>query len=193
LQETFHAYGGQLRMSEALRAGISRYTFYRARDEGLIEPVARGVYRLAELPPLGHPDLIAAMSRFPGAVLCLESALSWHEITTQIPHHVHLAVARGARLPKLDYPPVRGYRYSEVAFGAGIEEFLEDGLILRIYSAEKTLADCFKFRNRMGMDVVLEALKLYRKRQAPQFNKVLEYARICRVEKVIRPYLEAVL
>jgi len=88
---------------------------------------------------------------------------------------------------------VRGYRYSEVAFGAGIEEFLEDGLILRIYSAEKTLADCFKFRNRMGMDVVLEALKLYRKRQAPQFNKVLEYARICRVEKVIRPYLEAVL
>ena len=187
----FRAHGGQLRLSEALALGLNRYQFYKLRDQGVIEPVSRGLYRLAELPPVGDPDLVAVATRFPRAVLCLVSALAWHGLTTQIPRRIDLAVARNARLPVLDYPPVRGYRFSGKRFASGIERRDLDGIELRVYAPEKTLADCFAFRNSLGMDVVLEALGLYRKRQQPDYTRLLEYARICRVEKLMRPYLEA--
>ena len=157
----------------------------------MIEPVSRGLYRLAALPPIENPDLVAAATRFPNAVICLISALDWHGITTQIPHQVHLAVERDARLPVLDYPPVAGYRFSGQAFSAGIEQVEVDGMSLHVYDPEKTLADCFKFRNRIGMDVVLEALELYRTRKTFLPGKLMEYARICRVANVMAPYLEA--
>lgn len=189
----FRARGGQLRLSEALRLGVNRYQFYRLRDQGVIESVSRGLYRLTDLPPVAHPDLVATAARFPRAVLCLVSALDWHALTTQIPRAIDLAVARQARLPVQDYPPVRGHRFSGKRFSSGIEEHDIDGTWLRVYSAEKTLADCFAARNRIGMDVVLEAVRLYGERASPQYNKVLEYAAICRVEKVMRPYLEAAL
>ncbi|MFL1467005.1 type IV toxin-antitoxin system AbiEi family antitoxin domain-containing protein [Marinobacter sp. HN1S83] len=193
LQTLFCQHGGQLRLSEALARGYSRYQFYQLRDEGVIEPVSRGLYRLADLPPIENPDLVTAASRFPNAVLCLISALDWHGITTQIPHQVHLAVERGARLPVLDYPPVAGYRLSGRAFSAGIEQVDVDGITLNVYNPEKTLADCFKFRNRIGMDVVLEALELYRTRKTFLPGKLMEYARICRVANVMAPYVEAKL
>lgn len=193
LQTLFRQQGGKLRLSEALTLGISRYQFYRLRDEGLIEPVSRGLYRLADLPPIDNPDLVATATRFPHAVLCLISALDWHGITTQIPHQVHLAVERDARLPVLDYPPVAGYRFSGQAFSTGIEQVEVDDITLQVYNPEKTLADCFKFRNRIGMDVVLEALELYRNRKTFRPGKLMEYASICRVAKVMAPYVEAKL
>jgi predicted transcriptional regulator of viral defense system len=193
LQTLFRQHGGQLRLSEALARGYSRYQFYQLRDDGLIEPVSRGLYRLADLPPIENPDLMAAATRFPNAVLCLISALDWHGITTQIPHQVHLAVARDARLPVLDYPPVAGYRFSGQAFSAGIEQVDVDGINLHVYSPEKTLADCFKFRNRIGMDVALEALELYRTRKTFRPGKLMEDARICRVANVMAPYVESKL
>lgn len=186
----FRAHGGQLRMHEALAAGISRYQLYRMRDEGVLESLSRGLYRLAELPPVSNPDLVTVALRFPNAVLCLISALSWHGITTQIPHQIHLAVSRTARLPKLDYPPIQPYRFAEKAFGAGIEQVTIDGASLQVYSAEKTLADSFKFRNKIGQDVALEALQLYRERKRIKPAEILKFARICRVEQVMRPYLE---
>lgn len=191
--ELFRAHGGQLRMNEALRLGINRYQLYKMRDEGVIVPVSRGLYRLASLPPVSHPDLVAVAARYPNAVLCLVSALSWHEITTQIPRRIDLAVERDARLPAQDYPPVRGYRFSGERFTSGVEEHTVDGITMKVYSAEKTLADCFRFRNRLGMDVVLEALKLYPERRTARYDEVLKYARICRVESIMRPYLEASL
>jgi predicted transcriptional regulator of viral defense system len=187
----FRAHGGQLRLSEALALGLNRYQFYKLRDQGVIEPVSRGLYRLAELAPVSDPDLVAVATRFPRAVLCLVSALAWHGLTTQIPRRIDLAVARNARLPVLDYPPVRGYRFSGERFTSGIERHDVDGIVLQLYSPEKTLADCFAFRNSLGMDVVLEALELYRKRRQPDYAQILKYARICRVEKPMRPYLEA--
>lgn len=193
VQTVFRQHGGQLRISEALALGINRYQFYRLRDEGLIEPVSRGLYRLADLPPIENPDLVAAATRFPNAVLCLISALDWHGITTQIPHAVHLAVERNTRLPALDYPPVYGYRFSGQAFSEGIEQAVADGISLQVYNPEKTLADCFKFRNRIGMDVVLEALELYRVRKTFRPGKLMEYAKMCRVGKVMAPYVEAKL
>lgn len=191
LQSLFREHGGQLRLSEALARGYSRYQFYQLRDEGLIEPFSRGLYRLADLPQVENPDLMAAATRFPHSVLCLISALDWHGITTQIPHKVHLAVERDARLPVLDYPPVAGYRFSGRAFSAGIDRVDVDGIVLNVYNPEKTLADCFKFRNRIGIDVVLEALELYRTRKTFLPGRLMEYARICRVANVMAPYLEA--
>ena len=191
--EIFHQHGGQLRMSEALAAGISRYMLYSLRDKGLIEQVSRGIYRLAELPPIGNPDLVTVALRFPNAVVCLTSALAYHGLTTQIPHEVSVAVSRNSRIPSLDFPPVRAHKFAETVFNAGVEEHQIDGVPVRIYNPEKTLADCFKFRNKLGMDVVLEALKLDRSRKKFNFDTVLKYARICRVEKAMKPYLEAIL
>lgn len=192
-EEIFRRHGGQLRMSEALAYGISRYSLYMLRDRGIVEPVSRGIYRLAELPPMGNPDLVTVSLRFPKAVVCLVSALAFHDMTTQIPRAVSVVVPRGSRPPSLDYPPVRAHRFSTQAYEHGIETHLMDGAEVKVYSREKTLADSFKFRNRIGMDVVLEALRLYRGRHGFNPGAVLGSARVCRVENVMRPYLEAML
>jgi len=192
-EEVFRKHGGQLRMSEAIGYGISRYSLYKMRDLGIIEQVSRGIYRLVDLPPISNPDLVIVGLRFPNAVVCLISALSYHEITTQIPHEISVAITRNARIPSYESPPIRAYKFSTEAFNAGIERHQIDGVSVQIYNAEKTLADCFKYRNKLGMDVVLEAFKLYRSQKKYNLNKLLKYARICRVEKVMKPYLEATL
>lgn len=192
-EQIFRAHGGQLRMSEAIDLGITRYMLYSLRDNGTIEQVTRGVYRLVELPPITNPDLVTVSLRFPNAIICLISALSYHKITTQIPHEVSVAVPRGSRIPRLDYPPLRVHRFSNAAHQSGVEKYRIDGVVVHIYSPEKTLADCFKFRNKIGMDVVLEALKLYKERKKFNVDELLRHAKICRIDNVMRPYLEAML
>ncbi len=192
-KEIFREHGGQLRMSEAIAHGITRYMLYALRDRGVIEPVSRGIYRLVELPPIGNPDLVTVSLRYPNAVICLVSALAYHDITTQIPHEVSVAVPRDSRVPSLGYPPIRAHRFSPAAYKPGIETHRIDGVPVKVYNREKTLADCFKFRNKIGMDVVLEALKLHKARNGFDLGELLEYAKICRVEQVMRPYLEATL
>jgi len=190
-RDFFRRHGGILRTSEALKAGINRKALYAMRDMGLVEWLSRGIFRLKELPHLTNPDLVIAASRIPQGVICLISALVHHKLTTQIPHEIQIAILRGKkRPPQIDYPPVRSYQYSEKSFIAGIEIYEMDGMKVRIYSPEKTLADCFKFRNKIGMDVFLEALKLWRVRRNRKINKLLLYAKTNRVEKQIRPYLE---
>ena len=183
--------GGALRTGEALRAGIHPRTLYALRDSGELEQISRGVYRLAELPPLTDPDLVAVAKRIPHGVVCLISALAMHELTTQIPHAVHIAVERGTRCPALNHPPLRVFLFSGAAFTAGVDERSIDGVPVRVYDAEKTLADCFKFRHRLGLDVATEALRMYRRRRGANLQRVYEYAQVCRVARVIRPYLEA--
>jgi len=183
--------GGTLRTREALAAGVHPTTLYAMRDSGELEPLARGVYRLTSLPPLSEPDLATVAMRCPQCVVCLISALSFHELTTQIPHAVHIALARNARTPRIEHPPIAAYRFSGDAFTAGVESHDIDGIDVRIYGAEKTVADCFKYRNKIGLDIALEALRAYRERRGSQLQRVLEYARVCRVEAVMRPYLEA--
>jgi predicted transcriptional regulator of viral defense system len=189
----FRKHGGQLRMSEAIAHGITRYMLYSLRDKGIIEQVSRGFYRLVELPPISNPDLVTVSLRFPNAVICLISALSYHNVTTQIPHVVSVAVPRDSRIPSLDYPPVQAHRFSNDAYNSGIENHSIDGVPIKIYTPEKTLADCFKFRNKIGMDVVIEALKLYRSRQQFNLEKLLTYAEVCRVKNIMTPYLEATI
>ena len=189
----FKKHGGILRTSQALKAGIHPATLYAMRDSGEIEVISRGVFRLSDIPPLGNPDLVTVASRVPHGVICLISALSFYELTTQIPHEVHVALQRGAEEPRLDYPPIRTYRFTGEAFTAGVDIHDLDGVSVRIYSLEKTLADCFKFRNKVGLDTVIEAIRFYRERRKIKVDDLMRYATICRVNKIMRPYLEAIL
>jgi len=189
----FKKHGGILRTAQTLRAGIHPGTLYAMRDSGALEVVSRGVYRLANSPPLGNPDLVTVATRVPGGVICLISALAFHELTTQIPHEVHVALPRGAEEPRLDHPPIKTYRFTGEAFTKGVEAHKLDGVSVRIYSPEKTLADCFKFRNQVGLDTVIEAVRFYRERRSIKVDDLMRYAGICRVKKIIRPYLEAIL
>jgi predicted transcriptional regulator of viral defense system len=191
--KAFRTSRGMLRTRDALQAGIHPRTLYELRDSGQIEQLSRGLFRLVDAPTLGHPDLVTVALKIPEGVLCLISALAWHELTTQIPHEIYVAIPRGAEAPRLDYPPVRHFWFSGRAYSEGIETQDVDGVPLRVYSREKTLADCFKHRNRIGLDTVLEALKTYRQQGPVNTEALLRYAAICRVQRVMTPYLEAVL
>jgi predicted transcriptional regulator of viral defense system len=182
-----------LKMTEAIRAGVHRRTLYALRDAGILEQLGRGLYRLAEAPQLGNPDLVAVARRVPKGVVCLLSALAYHGLTTQITHEVYLAVPRNAEPPRIDYPPVRVFRVGKRAFAEGIETHELDDFPVRIYSREKTLADCFKYRTTVGLDTAVEALRRYRDQGRVNVDAILCAARACRVENIMRPYLEATL
>ncbi len=162
-------------------------------ESGALRRLSRGLYRLADLPPVSNPDLIVVARKFPQAVICLVSALAFHELTTHVPHVVDIAVPRGTERPVIDYPPLQVFWLSKPAWKEGIETHTIDGVPVRIYSAAKSIADSFKYRSKIGLDVALEALKLYRQRRDFDPNALMKYARICRVERVMRPYLEALL
>lgn len=189
----FKKHGGVLRTRQVLEYGLHPRTLYEMRDTGVLETLSRGLYRLSDLPPVGDPDHVTVALKVPNTVFCLLSALAYHDMTTQIPHELYIALPRGAEPPRLKYPPIRLFWFSGKAFSEGIETYEQDGASLRVYSPEKTLADCFKYRNKIGMDTVLEALKFYRQRKKVKIDRLLNYARICRVEKVMRPYLEVTL
>lgn len=190
--KVFRSRGGLLTSTEAIRAGIHPRDLYGMRDAKLIEQLSRGLYRLSGLPPLANPDFVTVARRVPEGVLCLISALAYHELTTQIPHDIYLALKMGARTPKLDHPPIRTFHFSGKAFTEGIEERKVDGVPFRIYSPEKTLADCFKYRSIVGLDTALEALRAYWRKRGAKVDELVKYAKICRVDNVMKPYLEAI-
>ena len=183
---------GYLRASQAIRLGISPKTLYELLQAGVIERASRGLYRLANAPLTEHVDLIEVAQRVPRGVICLISALAYHDLTTQIPHQVYLALPNDAEKPRLEHPPLRLFWLTEKSYQAGIEQYMLGGVPVRMYNQEKTLADCFKFRNKIGLDIGLEALKRYRETRSLEIERILAYARINRVEKVMRPYLEAI-
>jgi len=189
----FRQQGGTLRTSEAIRLGIHPRTLYAMRDAGILERLSRGLYRLAELPPLSHPDLVTVARKVPQGVICLLSALDFHEVTTQIPHAVHVAVENKAQTPRLEYPPLRIFRFSGRAWTEGVAIHELDGTAVQMYNPAKSVADIFKYRRQLGVDVAIEALKLYRQRQDFALDELLRYARVCRVGNVMKPYLEALL
>ena len=196
IEEAKHIFvkqGGILRTSEAIKHGIHPRTLYYMRDHNHLDVLCRGTYRLSDLEPVTNMDLITVATKVESGVICLISALSYHEITTEIPHEIYMAISRQTFYPKLKHPPIRFFRFSENAFSAGIEIHVMNGVNVKIYSAEKTIADCFKYRNKLGLDVVLEALKLWRKNKNARIDKLMEYANICRVHNIMKPYVEAIL
>ena len=191
--QIFRSHGGILRTGEALDLGIHQRTLYALRDQGKLERLDRGLYRLADLPPLSDPDIVTVARKIPDGVICLISALHYHDMTTQIPHTVSIAVRRGKEPPRLKYPPTKIYPFSGAAFSEGIEPHVIDSTHVQVYSPEKTIADCFKYRNKIGMDTVREAIDLYRSHKKSKPRELLKFAKVCRVEKIMRPYLEAML
>mgnify|MGYP003663126750 CR=1 FL=1 len=186
-------HGGMIRMADAIRLGISRNALYSLRDTGRLEQLARGLYRLADMPPLGSPDLVTVAQKVPHGVIYLLSALAFHELTTQIPHEVWIAVPRNSEPPRLTYPPIRVARLRDVAYRIGIEKHRVDDIDVRIYCREKTIVDCFCRRNEVGIDVVVESVKAYRSQQNRNVDLIMEYAKQLRAASAIRPYLEALV
>lgn len=189
----FRKAGGILAMSTALALGIHRRELYALRDSGHLEVISRGLYRLVEMPELSLPDFIPVAKKIRGGVICLISALAFHEITTQIPHFVYVALPAAAHRPAIAQPPMRYFWYNEKLLTTGVEEHTIDGCIVKIFNVEKTLIDCVKFRNKIGMDLVLEALKMYWQRGDANLDKLFEYAKLFRVEKILRPIMETIV
>jgi predicted transcriptional regulator of viral defense system len=176
--------------SEVAESGIHTNTLSRLVRAGEIERVSRGRYRLPDAPVTEHHGLALVAAAVPKSVVCLISALSFHQIGTQLPHQVWIAVDRRARGPSLEHPPLRVLRFSGTALTEGIETHRIEGIAVRVYSPAKTIADLFKYRNKIGLDVALEALREGWRERRFTIDEVHRYARICRVERVMTPYLE---
>jgi len=175
---------------EIAAAGIHRQALTRLVEAGKLERVARGLYRLPEQAATEHHGLVLASIAMPQATVCLLSALQFHQIGTQLPSQVWIAIDRRARQPSLTYPPLRVMRYSGEALTAGVETHRLEGRAVRVYSVAKTLADCFKYRHKIGLDVVLEALRDAWRARRFSMDDLHRQAGICRVQRVMQPYLE---
>ncbi len=182
---------GVLRPRDLDAEGIPRAYLKRLHDRGLLVRLGRGLYATADRDLGEHETLVAACKAVPHGVVCLLSALRFHEMTTQAPHEVWLAIDRKARAPERSGVPLRVVRFSGAALTERVEESVVEGVPVRVYAAAKTVADCFKYRNKVGLDVALEALREYRRLRKGGADDLWRYAQICRVGNVMRPYLEA--
>lgn len=183
---------GMLRPADLQGVGAARMTLTRMAASGQLEKVGRGLYRLPGANASEHETLTAVATRVPQAVFCLLTALQFHGLTTQLPRQVWIAMPRGSHVPKLDYPPVKMVQFTGEAYTEGVEVFERDQVSLRVYGAAKTVADCFKHRNKIGLDVALEALRDARAQKKASADDLWHFAKICRVANVMRPYLEAI-
>ena len=184
--------GGFLRASDLLKQGVSTIALTRLVAAGKLLRVSRGVYGLPDQTISEHRSLAEAAVRVPQGVICLLSALQFHEIGTQAPFEVWLALPNKLATPKLDHPSIRTVRMSDAALSAGKEIISIDGVQVPIFNAAKTIADCFKYRNKIGLDVALEALREAWNEQKVTIDALWHFATINRVANVMRPYLEAI-
>ncbi len=184
---------GILRPCDLEAIGIPRVVLTRLTASGQLDKIGRGLYRLPTAKISEHVDLETIGTKIPQAVFCLFTALRFHELTTQMPHQTWIAMPRGSHSPKIDYPPIKMVQYSGDAYGEGIEVHQRDQVQIRVYSAAKTIADCFKHRNKIGLDVALEALQEGWRYKRVDMNELWHFAKICRVANVMRPYMEAIV
>ena len=184
---------GVIRAKELRTRGIHPQYIKQLEQEGQIIRTARGVYTLTDLDLTEHQSLIEVSVRVPHGVVCLLSALSFHDITTQAPFEVWLAIANSARTPCEELIPLRIVYMSGDSFNSGIEEHLISTKPVKVYNLPKTVADCFKYRNKIGLDVALEALKESWNQNKVTMDSLWHYAKICRVQNVMRPYLESLI
>lgn len=183
---------GMLRTVDLQNAGIPRTILSRLTASGELEKIGRGLYRLPNVQTSEYEMLATVAVKVPQAVFCLLSALQFHELTTQLPRQIWIAMPRGSHIPKIDYPPVKMIQFTGEAYSEGIEIYERDQVKLRVYSVAKTIADCFKHRNKIGLDVAIEALRDARAKKKASANDLWHYAKICRVTNIMRPYLEVI-
>lgn len=190
--QTYLRRAGTARSRDLVAAGITRSHLSRMVAAGQIVRVARGLYALPEYRSTEHGVLAEVTQRAPGVLFCLLTALQLHELTTQSPFEVWIAIGNKDHPPRLSYPPLRTVRFSPAALKAGVEVRRVDGATVRVTNVAKTVADCFKFRNKIGLDVALEALREARRAKKASADELWRYAKLNRVANVMRPYLEAV-
>ena len=165
----------------------------RLVDDGSVERVARGLYRVADAEPTEHYTLAAVCARVPGAIVCLLSALSVHGLGTQLPWQEWIAIPHKARTPRLPELPVRVVRFSGASLRYGVESAVFEGVPARITTPARTVVDCFRYRNKLGLDTALEALRDSLDRRTATVDEIMRAASVCRARTVIEPYVEAVL
>ena len=193
LQKIMHyvAEHGIVRPRDIEAIGFPREYLVRLHRRGKVNRPSRGIYTLPDANVTEWHSYAQVAKRLPEGVICLLSALAFHEITTQSPPSVWIALRKGARTPTLASPSLRIVRLYGPSLTGGIENHKIEGVPVRVYSAAKTVADCFKFRNKIGLDVAIEALKDCLRQEKASVNEVYRYAKVCRVSNVIRPYMEA--
>ena len=184
---------GLIRPCDLIPMGISRVSLTRAVRRGQLERVGRGLYGLPGREVSAHGSLAEVGRRVPRGVVCLLSALRFHGLTTQAPFEVWLAIENKSLAPKLEYPPLRIVRFSGAALTEGVEEHVVDGVTVHITGVAKTVADCFKYRNKIGLDVAMEALREAWHEKRMTSDDIWRYAKVCRVANVMRPYLESLV
>jgi predicted transcriptional regulator of viral defense system len=182
---------GSVSREDVADANIHTQTLSRLVRAGALQRVARGLYRLPSTPITQNHSLALVAALAPNAVVCLLSALSFHQIGTQLPHDVWIALDRRARRPALKFPPLRVVRFGGAALAQGIETHRIEGETVRVYKVAKTIADAFKYRNKIGLEIALEALREGWRARRFTMDEIYRYARVCRVERVMQPYLEA--
>jgi predicted transcriptional regulator of viral defense system len=185
--------GGTARSRELVAAGLTRSEISRRVAAGDLARLARGLYALPDYQSGEHGALAEVAKRAPRVVFCLLTALRYHDLTTQAPHEVWIAIGNKDHPPRIDYPRLRTVRFAPAALAAGVETRRVDGTPIRVTSVAKTVADCFKFRSKVGLDVALEALREARRSRRASVDELWHHARVDRVVNVMRPYLEAVL
>lgn len=171
---------------------IPRHALRLLNRRGAVQRVARGVYVSAHLQPSEHHTLVEACVRVPSGVVCLLSALRFHGLTTQQPFRIWMALEEKAWQPRVDYPPLHFVRFSGAAWTYGVERHVVEGVTLRVYSPAKTVADCFKYRNKIGIDVAVEALRETWRQRRATMDELWRAAAACRMMRVITPYLQAI-
>jgi len=185
---------GILRVRDVTEKGVHPEYLRRLVDKGLLIRRGRGLYSLSDVDVTSDHSLAEAAKRIPKGIICLLSALRFHEIGSQSPHQVWIALKRASTgRPRVDYPPVHIVVFSKKALTEGIDEHNIEGVIVRIYNPAKTVADCFKYRNKIGLDVAIEALRDCWRQKQCTMDDLWYYAQICRVSNVMRPYLESLV
>lgn len=179
--------------SDLTDLGLTRTEIRRLAAENVLEQVARGLYRLPDRTPTELHGIAIVARKLPRATICLISALRLHELTTQAAHQVWIALPHKSRAPRLEYPPLRIIRMSGTSLDHGIEIRTIEGIPVRVFSAAKTVADCFKFRNKIGLDVAIEALRDYLRKHRSRIDDLSRAASACRVGRVMQPYLESMV
>ncbi len=193
IEAYLRSHGGIARFSSILKAGFHSDALKNLEKENKVEKIGRGLYRLTNYTLGSHPDYVIASLQTSKGIICLISALYFYKATTEIPRVIDIAIPSGARANRIKYPPVKFYRFSPAAWEAGIEEYEIAGHKIKIYSLAKTIADCFKFRNKIGADVARDAVKIAVTEKGIKPKDIMYYAKICRVDRIIKPILEALL
>jgi len=182
---------GLIRPRDLVEIRIPRQYLSIACKQGKLKRVGRGLYSLPGKMLIENRSLAEVCKLVPSGIICLVSALQFHGLTSQMPYDVWLAIDEKARIPRIDHIQIRVFHFSGLALSEGIESHQVEGAEIRVFNPAKTVADCFKYRNKIGLDIAIEALKDCMQKRKASIDELVQYSRICRVERIMRPYLEA--